>query len=144
MSVHASPSAAPARRPLRSFGAILLGLVVVVALSTVTDQVMHAVGVFPPAGEPMEDPALFALALAYRCAFTVLGGYATARFAPRAGLTHAVILGVIGTCLAIAGAVATVGRPELGPAWYPIALVITGLPCTWLGGVLHGRTRPAA
>lgn len=143
MSVHASQPPAPARRPLRSLGAILLGLVVVVVLSTATDQVMHAVGVFPPSGEPMQDPALFALALAYRCAFTVLGGYATARFAPRAGLSHAVILGVIGTCLAIAGAVATLGRPEFGPAWYPIALVITGIPGAWLGGILHTRPRRA-
>jgi len=28
---------------------------------------------------------------------------------------------------------------ELGPAWYPIALVITALPCAWLGGRLYKK-----
>jgi len=28
---------------------------------------------------------------------------------------------------------------HLGPSWYPIALVITALPCAWLGGVLHRK-----
>jgi hypothetical protein len=33
---------------------------------------------------------------------------------------------------------------DLGPAWYPIALAVTGLPLTWLGGILHRmrETRP--
>jgi hypothetical protein len=25
----------------------------------------------------------------------------------------------------------------VGPAWYPIALVLTTMPCAWLGGALH-------
>ena len=36
---------------------------------------------------------------------------------------------------------------NLGPLWYPIALVLTMLPCAWLGGVLFARgdgTMPAA
>ncbi len=142
MTVQASGSETRGRRPLRSLGALLLGFVVVVALSVGADQVMHGAGVFPPVGEPMESPALFLLALAYRCLFTVAGGYVTARLAPRAPVSHAVILGVIGTAIALAGAVATIGRPDMGPAWYPIALVITALPCTWLGGVLHTSKRP--
>jgi len=39
-----------------------------------------------------------------------------------------------GLVLSLAGAIATM---ELGPDWYPIALVLTALPCAWLGGVLH-------
>jgi hypothetical protein len=31
----------------------------------------------------------------------------------------------------------TIAKPEPGPLWYPIALAVTGLPCAWLGGVLH-------
>jgi len=26
---------------------------------------------------------------------------------------------------------------DLGPVWYPISLLVTALPCAWLGGVLH-------
>lgn len=28
-------------------------------------------------------------------------------------------------------------RVDVGPAWYPIALVLTAVPCAWLGGALH-------
>jgi hypothetical protein len=28
---------------------------------------------------------------------------------------------------------------HLGPAWYPIAIALTVLPCAWLGGVLRIR-----
>jgi hypothetical protein len=27
----------------------------------------------------------------------------------------------------------------LGPRWFPIALVVSALPCAWLGGLLHRR-----
>jgi len=30
---------------------------------------------------------------------------------------------------------------ELGPKWYPIAIVVTALPCAWLGGVLFRLRR---
>lgn len=29
--------------------------------------------------------------------------------------------------------------PKLGPLWYPLLLVVTALPCTWLGGKLSKR-----
>jgi hypothetical protein len=39
------------------------------------------------------------------------------------------------------GVVATWNKgPEFGPKWYPIALVITALPVTWLGGKLRVAT----
>jgi hypothetical protein len=57
-------------------------------------------------------------------------------------MRHALVLGTVGTLLALAGAIATIPR-NLGPAWYPIALVVTALPCSWLGGILH-RCPPAA
>ena len=51
-----------------------------------------------------------------------------------------IILGLIGTIMGIAGAIVLIPL-NLGPAWYPIALVVLGLPCVWLGGKL--RTRKA-
>jgi hypothetical protein len=27
-------------------------------------------------------------------------------------------------------------RPNLGPLWYPTLLVVTAIPCTWLGARL--------
>jgi hypothetical protein len=116
----------------RSVGAVLAGLVTVIVTHTGTDAILHASGVYPEAGQVMSD-GLFALAATYRILFTVLGGYVTARLAPSKALEHALVLGCIGSVLALAGLLAMLGR-ELGPAWYPLALVVTALPSCWLGG----------
>ncbi len=130
-----STSTPAPRRLGRSTGAVLAGFLTVVVLSTAVDAVLHATGVFPPPGQRMSD-ALFCLATAYRCVFTVLGGYVTARLAPRAPGRHALVLGGIGFLVASLAVVATWGRSDLGPAWYPIMLVVTALPCTMAGGKL--------
>jgi len=39
--------------------------------------------------------------------------------------------------LSLAGAVTTISAGTFGPAWYPISLVVTALPCAWLGGKLY-------
>lgn len=127
------------RRLGRSVAAVLLGFVAVVVLSLVTDQVLHVLEVYPPWGQPMHDPGLNLLALSYRIVYTVVGGYIAASLAPHSPMRHVLILGVIGLALGAAGAIGTITRYDLGPDWYPIALALTALPCTWLGGVLHRR-----
>jgi predicted 3-demethylubiquinone-9 3-methyltransferase (glyoxalase superfamily) len=124
------------RRRARSVAAIAVGFVVVAVLSLATDQVLHTLAVYPPWGQPMRDPALNLLALTYRIIYTVLGGYIAARLAPHGPRGHALILGVIGLVVATAGAVAAIPM-DLGPVWYPVALAVTALPCTWLGGLLQ-------
>ena len=94
--------------PLRSIVAIIVGFLAVVVLSLGTDQVLHMLKVYPPWGDPMPRPGLNALALSYRIVFTIFGTL---------------------------GAVATIPM-HLGPAWYPIALAATALPCAWIGGAL--------
>ena len=127
----------------RSVGAVVAGFICTALLSVGTDAFMHARGIFPPPGEAMSD-GLFALATAYRLVFTVLGGYMTAALAPRAPMTHVVILGTIGALAATAGAVSTWNAgPEFGPHWYPVLLVVTALPCVWAGGVLRMRRQRA-
>jgi hypothetical protein len=126
------------RRIGRSIAAILAGFLAVFVLSLGTDQVLHVLDVYPPWGQPMFDPALNALALAYRILYTILGGYIAARLAPHHPMRHAVILGAIGFIIAAAGAIFTITKFDLGPDWYPIALAVTALPCSWLGGALHG------
>ena len=120
----------PARR---SVGAVFAGLLVIVVLSTATDAVLHAAGVYPPAPRRMADE-LFLLATAYRIAFGVLGCYVTARLAPDHPMRHALALGAVGTVLSTAGAAA---MWELGPGWYSLAIIAISLPCAWIGGRLH-------
>jgi peptidoglycan/LPS O-acetylase OafA/YrhL len=129
----------PQRRVLRSIGAVLAGMVVGIALTLGTDELLHIVGVFPPWGQSMVgyDGALL-LATAYRVVYAILGSYITARLAPNRPMQHALIGGAIGLVASIVGAVATWnGGPAFGPHWYPVALIFTALPCAWLGGKLR-------
>ena len=124
------------RQLLRSTGAVFAGFVTVIALSLGTDQLLHELEVYPPWGQPMPRSGLNLLALAYRSVYAVLGSYVAARLAPRAPMRHALILGGIGFVLSLAGTLAAIAA-DLGPLWYPIALVATALPCAWIGGALH-------
>jgi hypothetical protein len=127
------------RRILRSIGAVAAGFFACFILSIATDLVLHAAGVFPPWGQPMSN-ALFVLATVYRTLYTVAGGYITARLAPNRPMGHALALGIVGLFAAVAGTLATWDKgPEFGPKWYPLALVVLAIPCTWLGGKLAPR-----
>ena len=127
------------RRTLRSIGAVLAGMVVGIAITLGTDQLLHIAGVFPPWGQSMVgyDGALL-LATAYRVVYEIVGSYITARLAPNRPMLHALIGGVIGVIASTVGAVTTWnGGPAFGPHWYPIALIVTALPCAWVGGKLR-------
>ena len=93
------------RRLLRSTVAVLSGFLAVVFLSLGTDQVLHVLEVYPPWGQPMHDAGLNLLALAYRTAYTIFGGYFAARLAPYAPMRHAFVLGVLGLAVGLAGAI---------------------------------------
>jgi len=131
------------RKRMASIGAVLAGFLATVVLSVGADAVLHAAGVFPPYDVRMSD-GLFALATAYRTVFTVLGGYLTAWLAPERPMRHVLALGAIGIVAGAAGVAVSVRMgPELGPLWYPIALLVEALPCVWLGGWLRERARAA-
>jgi hypothetical protein len=122
---------------IRSIGAVFAGLLFIVILSLLTDVVMHATGVYPPWFQYMPD-SLFLLATAYRVVYSLLGSYLTARLAPQRPMLHALILGVVGMVLSLAGALATWNKgPEFGPKWYPITLIAIAVPLAWLGGKLR-------
>jgi len=125
------------RAPLASFGAIVAGVAVTALTATLMDMAMHAAGVFPSPPQAMSDP-LFVLAAAYRAAFTIAGGYATARLAPDRPMRHAWILAGIGLAAGLAGVAAyyAAGGGRLGPAWYALAIPLEALPCVWLGARL--------
>jgi hypothetical protein len=91
---------------------------------------------------------LWMIAGTYRVCYTVLAGGITAYLAPSRPTMHAVVLGVVGTCIGTIGAMATWNLgPEFGPKWFQIGLAATALPSCWLGvkflGVLRGSNEPA-
>jgi hypothetical protein len=134
----------PSSRPLRSVVAIGLGILVNVIPALLVDQVLHVIEVYPPWGQPMFDPALNLLALSYRVALAVLGGYVTAAAAPSRAMRHVLILGVIGLVMSGLAAVATITTMELGPDWYPVSLAVIALPASWAGGRIRVGRRTAS
>ena len=125
------------RRIGRSLVALLAGMFAGILLSLGTDSVLHAIGLFPPLGQPVSSPLLL-LATAYRTVYGVLGAYIAARLAPNQPMMHALVLGMLGFIVSIVGAVVTWNMgPAYGPHWYPVALVVLAIPTAWLGGKLR-------
>jgi hypothetical protein len=125
------------RRTGRTVGALAAGLVVSLVLTLGTDAILHAMGVFPPSGQPASNGPL-ALATLYRFVYGVIGSYVVARLAPNRPMWHAMVLGVLGLIVSLIGAVLTWNREaEFGPHWYLVALVILALPSAWIGARLY-------
>ena len=127
------------RRRGKSAIALAAGLLAGVILSLGTDQILHALKIYPPWGLTMSD-GLFLLATAYRVVYTILGSYIAARLAPDRPMWHAMVLGVVGLVVSIAGAVATWNtQPPIGPHWYALLIAAISIPCAWLGGMIRER-----
>ena len=124
---------------VRSVLAVLGGLIAIVALSMAADEVAYALGLFPR-GKITYEPGPYVIATAYRGAIGVAGSWLAGRLAPSRPMRHALIVGGIGLLLSAAGLVAALNM-DLGPVWYPAALLVITVPCAWLGGVLNGGGR---
>ena len=122
----------------KSVWAVVAGVLFIIVVTTVVDLVLHAVHVFPPMSQPIND-ALALLATSYRIVISVAGAWLTARLAPQKPMKHALILGVVGHVLGLAGVVAT-WNLGLGPRWYAIALAVLAIPQCWAGGKLYEMT----
>lgn len=123
----------------RSVLAVLIGIVAGVAVTLATDFVLHAMHVFPAWDQRVPD-GLLALATAYRTVYSVGASYLTARLAPYSPMKHALVGGVIGFVVSLAGAIATWnGGPQFQTHWYPVALTLLAIPCAWVGGMLRVR-----
>jgi hypothetical protein len=110
-------------------------MVVTIAVTLATDEMLHRIGVFPPWGASMGgfDGALL-LATIYRTVYGVLGSYITAWLAPYRPMGHAMVGGAIGLAVSILGAAVTWNKgAAFGPHWYPLALVVLALPTAWGG-----------
>ncbi|HTL12746.1 MAG TPA: hypothetical protein VL588_09680 [Bdellovibrionota bacterium] len=116
----------------KSILAVVMGVLANFLIAVPIDIGLHAAGIYPPMDQPLSDP-LCALALSYRLAAAVVGGYLTARMAPRNPMKHAWALGIVGVVLSAAGAAAMWGK---GPHWYPLSLVVISIPLSLLGAKL--------
>ena len=116
-------------------------MIFIVISHTGTDFVLEKLGIFTQPNEGFHTIWMVVTATIYRCLYTVVGGYIAAALAPEPRMTFVLILGLIGLGTSNLAAIATIPM-GIAPAWYPIALAVTALPCVWLGGLLH-RARHA-
>ncbi len=116
---------------LKSIVAVVAGFLAVAVPSVITDEILHAMDIMPRLTVLPTNDAL--LALAYRSVFTILGGFVTAKLAPRNAMKHVWILACIGL-LGGLGGVAAATSQGFGPAWYAWAIAIEAIPLVWLGG----------
>ena len=124
----------------RSIGAVAAGVFVIIAVTTLVDVLFHAIGVFPPMDQPIDD-RLALLATAYRIVISVAGAWLTARLAPNQPMKHVLILGYVGVVLGLVGVIAT-WNMGLGPRWYPVALAVLAIPQCWAGGRMYLALSP--
>jgi hypothetical protein len=118
----------------RSIWAIVAGFIVVVVLSNGTDVLLSKLGIVPPLAQWHAD-RLFVWATIYRIVYGIIGSYITARLAPQRPMKHAMIGAIIGMVLGTAAAIGTWNK-DMGPHWYPIALVVVAVPTAWIGAKL--------
>ncbi|MES2796116.1 MAG: hypothetical protein V4683_09130 [Bacteroidota bacterium] len=124
---------------LKSIGAVLAGFVLVVILSIATDLILVNTGIMQQPFH-LNSSMFIVFVVLYRCSYSIIGTYLTARLAPNKPILHAMIGGVIGLILSIVGAITMWDQP---PHWYAIALIITALPCAWLGGKIFITSKKA-
>lgn len=115
---------------LKNAGAVLAGVLTVIILSIGTDTILESAGIFPPFGQELTTWMLL-LALAYRCLFTIAGGFVTAKLSQQTPIRNVKILAIIGV---IGGALGVIAGWDLSAHWYPIAIFLTAYPLTILGG----------
>jgi hypothetical protein len=123
---------------LRGVLAILAGFVFVGVTHTGTDTILESLGIFTPPTVRFDTTWMLVTAIVYRNLFLIAAGYLTAALAPQPKMRYVIILGIIGSVVGVVGIFVAVSK-DFGPAWYPIALVVLGFPCVWLGGKLRSR-----
>jgi hypothetical protein len=129
---------------MKSFLAILAGLIFTVVVTGVVDLILLYTDFFPVNPKVAPPVYVWIVATAYRLVFAIAGCWIAARLAPSRPMLHALILGGIGMAIAILGAIINWNDgPAYGPHWYPVLLVVTALPCAWIGGFLRASQSAA-
>ena len=118
----------------KSVWAVFAGFLTVAILSVVTDAILEGIGFFPPATLPGAYVWwMLLIALIYRTVYAVVGGFVSAKLAPKNPMRHAKVLAIIGTVAATLGLLANLDK---GSIWYPFLLALFSYPSVWYGGKL--------
>jgi hypothetical protein len=120
---------------LRSIFAVVVGFLIIGALSMGTAQVLqqNMPAAFGPGGR-VDSVGLLLFMQGCVAVYAICGCWLAARLAPNRPMTHALVLGALGLVFNIIG-VAT--RWDTAPAWYQILALALVMPYAWLGGRLR-------
>ena len=116
----------------RSILAIVVGFLLIAALSFSTDAMMRSAlpEMFDATGRT-DNLGMLIFSIAYVGVFAIAGCWVAARLAPKEPMKHALILGLLGLVFNIVGASV---MWESAPAWYHILSIALTMPYAWVGG----------
>ncbi len=117
--------------PFRLIFSVAAGVATVAVLSVITHEVLHLLGVFPPAFKPMFNTRVLWIALTYHSLYTIIGAYVTAIVAREKARKAVMILGTKGAVIWLLG---TLLLWKHSPAWFNISKALTEIPLSLLGG----------
>ena len=131
------------KRALKNIASVAVGFISTLILTIGMDTLLENTGVFPPVEEQLRVGFnilwMNIVAIIYRIAFSIIGGYLTAKLSANRPMRNVIILGFAGTIFAIAGNIVGSQIPEMAnvlPLWFSIALVLIVYPSVWTGGKL--------
>ncbi|HEX8847978.1 MAG TPA: hypothetical protein VF761_00425 [Gemmatimonadaceae bacterium] len=122
---------------LRSVLAILAGFFFIGLLSVGTDGIIR--GLYPSAfgaDSGTSNTAILVGSTIYVGIYAIIGCWLCAALAGRRPMLHALILGLLGLALNVAGVARML---HLFPTWYAVASVLLTMPYAWIGGKLRER-----
>ncbi|MFY9309746.1 MAG: hypothetical protein WAQ28_11930 [Bacteroidia bacterium] len=122
------------RIPVRLIISVVAGLVTSFALSTLTHEVLHLLGIFPKPFKPIFDRQVLIISLFYHCIFAITGAFVTARVAQEKANKAVFILG---SKEAIMWLIGTILLWHHAPPWFNVAKATLGIPLAWIGGRLY-------
>ena len=122
---------------LRSVLAIVAGFLFIGLLSVGTDGIVRAL--YPNAfgaDSGTSNTAILVGSTIYVGIYAIIGCWLTATLAGRRPMLHALILGLLGLALNLAGVARML---HLFPTWYTVVNVLLVMPYAWIGGKLRER-----
>lgn len=122
---------------LRSVLAIVAGFFFIGLLSVGTDGIIR--GLYPnafTADSGTSNTGILVASIVYVGIYAIAGCWLAAALAGRRPMLHALILGLLGLALNLAGVARML---HLFPTWYAVVSVLLTMPYAWIGGKLRER-----
>jgi hypothetical protein len=120
--------------PLRLIISVVAGIVIAMALSTITHLILYFAGIFPPLGKPMFDNDLLVISLIYHSLYALVAAYVTADIAKERAKKAVFVLG---TKEAVMWLLGTILLWHHAAPWFNISKALLGIPIAMLGGKIY-------